>query len=61
MLIINREDLWSDFELVLQYFGLVDELILTRIDYAVDCEKMAWNKSHSLNTKMKTIIRNEYT
>lgn len=61
LLIINREDIWSDFELVLQYFGLVDELILTRIDYAVDCEKMAWNKSHTLNTKMKTIIRNEYT
>ena len=61
LLILNREWLWEDFELSLQYFGMIDDLILTRVDYCVDCEKMAWDKPHTLKTKMKTIIRNEYS
>lgn len=61
LLIINREGLREDFELCMQYFGMVDDLVLTRVDYCVDCEKMAREKTHTLKTKMKTIIRNEYT
>lgn len=37
-------------ELVFSFFGLSD-ITLSRIDYAVDCKKINWNKSCSLKVK----------
>lgn len=50
LLIINRENLRPDVEKLLLFFGL-DEICLTRIDYAVDCEKINFSKKNTLNAK----------
>lgn len=50
LLILNREDLWSQMELVFNFFWLTD-VVLSRIDYAIDCLKVNRNKSCSLKAK----------
>lgn len=50
LLIINRENLRDEFENLLFFFGM-SEITLTRVDYAVDCEKMNFQKKNSLNAK----------
>ena len=50
LLIINRVNLWDEFENLLFFFGMSD-ITLTRIDYAIDCEKMNFNKKNYLNAK----------
>lgn len=50
LLILNREDLRSSFEDLLKFFGM-KELTLTRIDYAIDCEKINFKKKNTLNAK----------
>lgn len=50
LLIINRENLRNELENLLFFFWM-SEITLTRIDYAIDCEKMNFGKKNYLNAK----------
>lgn len=60
LLIINRENLWRNLENLLFFFG-VNDIVLTRIDYAVDCEKMNFKKPNSLKAKKAGQFHNART
>lgn len=49
LLLLNREDWRDDLETVFQFRGF-QRVILTRIDYAVDCQRINWNKPCSLKS-----------
>lgn len=50
ILVINRENLWRNLENLLFFFGMND-ITLTRTDYAIDCEKINFEKRNSLKAK----------
>lgn len=50
LLIINRENLRENFESLLYFFGL-NEVVMTRIDYAIDTQKINFKKKNTLNAK----------
>lgn len=49
VLVLNANNLWSLFVEVFIRMGLID-LTLTRIDYAIDCEKINFRKTNRLNS-----------
>lgn len=51
LLIVNRENLRDELENLLFFFGM-SEIVLTRIDYTVDCEKMNFSKPNTLKAKV---------
>lgn len=60
LLIINRENLRRNLENLLFFFG-VNEITLTRIDYAIDCQKMNFQKPNSLKAKKAGQFHNART
>lgn len=50
LLVVNRENLRDELENLLFFFGM-SEITLTRIDYAIDCEKMNFKKPNYLKAK----------
>lgn len=60
LLVINRENLRRNLENLLFFFGM-NEIILTRIDYAIDCEKMNFKKPNSLKARKAGQFHNART
>lgn len=60
LLILNREDLRDDVEKLMGYFG-VNNVILTRLDYAIDTNKLNFKKQNKLNNKNHFEIMNDQT
>ena len=59
LLVLNREDLRPQMELVFNFFSF-QEVVLSRIDYAVDCQKVNWDKACSLNVKYTNVLREKW-
>lgn len=56
LLVMNREDRRDDFETVLQFWGM-QEVTITRIDYAVDCIRLNRNKLCTLKSQFSDVKR----
>ena len=60
ILVINRENLWRNLENLLFFFGMND-ITLTRTDYAIDCEKINFEKKNLLKAKKAGQFHNART
>lgn len=59
ILVVNRLNLWSSIEKVLKFRDMED-LTITRTDYAIDCETYSFRKKNTLWAKIKwRIEKNE--
>lgn len=59
LLVLNREDLRWEMELVFKLFAY-NTVKISRIDYAVDCQKVNWNKPCLLKAKYTDVRKHKW-
>lgn len=59
ILVVNRDNIWEYFVWYLKVLWFYN-IRVTRVDYAVDCQKLNFRKSNKLKTKIKWLIRNDW-
>ena len=50
--LIREEWLWDELYLLFNYYLCMDEIVLTRVDYTVDCQKRDFDKVNTLSNRV---------